>query len=242
MEELNHTYSKTKTLHHAYCMEGFKEDVYPELKEFFERELQIATRGNPDYWYSEYDTFGIDNARELKVLQSRMSVSGGRKIFVLILNFITHEAQNSLLKVLEEPTRDTHFFIIAPKVDIFLPTLASRMYHISSKHSKYSTEEKLIQGFLSAEIEKRIVLLEEITTEKNKARALRFLEGLETNLRKNIKPMAMTRDDIFVFEEIGKCRGYLKSRSPSVKIILEHIALITPVQSVFVNNIKRDTV
>jgi len=100
-------------LHHAYCLDGEKSKLFPELCNFLDSEFCFKTTGNPDFWYGESDTFGIDDGRRLKEMVSKkpFDKAQGKKIFVLAFNFITNEAQNSLLKIFEEPTEETHFFI-----------------------------------------------------------------------------------------------------------------------------------
>jgi len=39
----------------------------------------------------------------------------------------------------------------------------------------------------------------------------------------------LSKDKIFIFEEIANCRKYLSDRSASVKMLLEHLAFILPV-------------
>ena len=95
-------------LHHAYLLEGIAESILKELHEFLEEGLSFHIKGNPDFWHGAFDTFGIDDGRALKEMQSRRPV-GERKIFIVQANFFTREAQNALLKVFEEPTPNTHF-------------------------------------------------------------------------------------------------------------------------------------
>jgi DNA polymerase III subunit delta' len=57
-------------------------------------------------------------------------VSGDRKIFIIKAFSITHEAQNSLLKTLEDPVPGTGFILLIPCADRLLPTLRSRFFVI----------------------------------------------------------------------------------------------------------------
>jgi DNA polymerase III gamma/tau subunit len=80
-----------------------------------------------------YETFGVDEGRELKEAQLSKSFGGGKKIFVISFETITVEAQNSLLKVFEEPTPDTHFFLISRTGSRLLPTLRSRIVFLQTE-------------------------------------------------------------------------------------------------------------
>ena len=110
-----------KNLHHAYCFEGDVDYITDLLLNFLEKDFKI--KGNPDFWMGEYDRFGINDGRKINDFQLRKA---DKKIIVIKTNFITREAQNSLLKMFEEPTANTHFFIIVPSKEILLPTLQSK--------------------------------------------------------------------------------------------------------------------
>jgi len=228
---------KKDELHHAYLLEGAKENILEELHEFLESELKFHTKANPDFWSGEFDTFGIDDGRSIKHAQSRVAV-GDRKIFVIATNFFTREAQNSLLKIFEEPTENTHFFIITPNAESLLPTLRSRLLIISKPNSN-NPRQGLgeIQGLaLEREVEflgvgkaKRLEMIKDIIESKDKQRAIDFLNNLESALYSQLGPSRSKLGEYsFVFEEIIKARSYLNDRAPSIKMLLEHIALITP--------------
>ncbi len=83
--------------HHAFLIEGVHEQTKPLLFQFFEEEFQITTKGNPDVWEENFLSFGINESRALKVMQSKRAfVEGAKKIFVISANTFTMEAQNSL--------------------------------------------------------------------------------------------------------------------------------------------------
>ncbi len=224
-------YLNKEKLHHAYLLKDTGESVLSELKESLEDELKFATIGNPDFWCGEFDTFGINNGREIMQLQSRMASEGDIKIFVIKANFFTTEAQNSLLKMFEEPTSGTHFFVITQNTETLLPTLRSRLF---VPEMNVVSEQSLVCGvdmevFLRSKQAKRIELLKEITETKDKNMAISFLNELEGILYKKFQGSILKLDSISAFEEIIRSKKYLNGRAPSVKMILEHVALITPV-------------
>ncbi len=222
------TYKKTGNLHHAYLIEGEREVVLKELTNFLELEVKFKIHGNPDFWYGEFDTLGIDDGRVLQERQIRKSL-GGKKIFVISTNFITREAQNSLLKVFEEPTTETHFFILTPSAESLLPTLKSRLVIIKSSPANMKMGgDKIAVEFLGKNGAERIELLGEIIENKEKGQAIDFLNNLEKVLRDRSPQKKYTPEEIFVFDEIIKCRSYLHDRAPSVKMILEYLSLIIP--------------
>jgi len=222
MEDLKVLYKKSGTLHHAYCIEGLHDEIFPELCKFFEKDLKVKIKANPDFWHGEFETFSIEDGHFIKEHHTRQNLEE-KQIFVISTRFMTHEAQNSLLKVFEEPTIDTHFFIITPSSDIFLPTLKSRLHIISKLSTKESSQSSFeIERYVKGSRKDRLEILEDIIEEKDKGEAINFLNQLESYLYNKKGNYENT------LKQIIDMRSYLYDRSPSVKMILEHISLIVP--------------
>lgn len=221
-------------LHHAYLIEGDREIVFNEVLNFLEKELGFSIQNNSDFWQGDFDTFGIDDGRKINELQSKKSFSGGKQIFVIKTNFLTREAQNSLLKMFEEPTENTHFFLIMSSGEVLLPTLKSRLM-ILKKWAPDTQQSGFAGEFLKMNIGERMEFIKQFFADTKKDKkadrggAIEFLNNLEKVLREKLDMKKVGKEDIFIFEEISKCRNYLNDRSPSVKMLLEHISTITPV-------------
>lgn len=216
---------KREKLHHAYALEGDRKTAISNLYNFFENNLKIETKANFDFYFNEFESFGIDSGREIREQASRKSVNSKMRIFVIAFSSITSEAQNALLKLFEEPAEGVHFFVITPTSEIFLPTLKSRFQIIKLK-SIIDDDKALVDAFIKASKSSRIKLLKDIIENKDKEQALEFLNNLESILYKNLsKARPWTYGDLGVFETIQKSRDYLRRRAPSVKMILENVAL-----------------
>lgn len=229
MQIIIDAYKKTKSLHHAYLIEG-NEDVYARVRFFIEKDLNMPVRGNPDVWCGVFEKFGINEGRGLRDLQSNKPISGSKRIFVVVTQFFTNEAQNSLLKVFEDPTPDTHFFIITPSADVLLPTLRSRFFIVERDKvdlSLASGTKDNASLFLSGDIKERIDIIAPIINSKDKREALQLLDAMEAvMLKKGDKIILRAYKDIL--SDIIDCRKYLHKNAPSVKMILEHLAITTP--------------
>jgi DNA polymerase III delta prime subunit len=219
MDLLIETYKNTGTIHHAYIVEGSAEDIRLKLFDFIEKHLKLPVSGNPDLWHGQFETFSIDDARKIRDAQSNKGVSGDRKIFIIETRGITVEAQNSLLKVLEEPTSGTHIFIILPSSEIVLPTLRSRVMIVSLRNEHDPKIEA--RKFLKVSLAERLEMVGEIAEEKDKAKAQELIEGLLLELHTK-------KGNETVLRELLKSRMYINDRSPSLKLLLEHIACILP--------------
>lgn len=229
MKNLIDSYKKTRNLHHAYAIEGDKESALSSLYKFFENDLKIKTKANPDFYFNEFESFGIDSGRNLRDLASRKAVIGNLRIFVITISSITSEAQNALLKLFEEPADGVHFFIIVSSSEIFLPTLKSRL-HILVQGRTLDKEKTLADELIKASKGGRLKLLEGIIEDfkenKDKTEAIKLLNNLEATLYKNkSKDGPWKSQDVEIFEMIQKSRDYIRGRAPSIKMILENIAL-----------------
>lgn len=220
-------------LHHAYLIEGERYAVLEVLLALF-KEMGIATEANADYHMYEYDAFLIDDAHHLRREQSLHAAAGARKIFIVAFNTILSEAQNALLKTLEEPTAGTHFFFVTRTGAILLPTVRSRMQVIRSQPSFASHQLSENQGekFLNASLPERMKMIEPLTKaktdEKPKAKedARIFLESIERALYEKFSRVPLGNSQ--ALEDVITAKRYLSDRAPSLKLLFEHLALTVP--------------
>ena len=71
------------------------------------------------------DEFLIDDAKE--VIKEAYIAESTYKYLILVAKGYRIEAQNALLKILEEPPRHIVFIVVAPSKTAFLPTIRSRL-------------------------------------------------------------------------------------------------------------------
>lgn len=221
-----HTFDHIKDLaHHAYV---FVRAHTRDLIDHLEKHHKVKTQGNPDFFSKKYTVFGIDDSRELKELHSSRGFGEeSRRFFVLEIDSITHEAQNALLKIFEEPHENVHFFIIIPSSYILLPTLRSRVYLINQDDEELPPSLRTeVESFLSLSKKDRIAFVDAMAEkisedELGKRDALNFLNALETVI---YEKQGISQPE--VYESIMKAREYLSLRSSSVKQLLEYVALM----------------
>ena len=207
------------SLHHAYFIEGDRSTVLAEVERFLKDSFDLSRHGDPDVHYAEYDSFGIDEGRALQVMQSMRPIAGERKIFIMSVNSITSEAQNSLLKVFEEPTPGTHFFVISTTQRILLPTLRSRMVVVTHESAGKSDMKSDARKFIPMSPKARLEFVAPMLEDKDKAKAEEFLQAVVVELHRtgHVRPI----------KEILLLIKYLKDRSPSLKLILERVCLLS---------------
>jgi len=200
----------------------------PELVSEIEKALGLVSQANPDFFIAHYETLGIDEGRELKRKQSEKSLGGDYKIFVVSALSFTREAQNSLLKVFEEPTEGTHFFIVLKDARAILPTLRSRMVVFLGGETLDETGEiqEIANEFLKKEPTERLQMpfIKKLITDKDRERTSLFMDALQEVLSKKINGKT-TLEEVATLETVIKFRGYLRDRSPSIKMIVEYLAI-----------------
>ncbi len=209
--------------HHCYIIEGEKESILTELFDLLKTNFDIDRAGNPNIFIEDSETFSIDQGRALKEMQSQKAMGGGKKIFIVTTNSITHDAQNSLLKVFEEPTPETFFFFVMNSSQSLLPTLLSRarlVIHSSSKNSTYVEDAK---KFLKAKPVERLELVKPFIEAKKRGDVRMFVIALIAEVRHS-KDEA--NEKARKLETLMEALSYSGDQASSIKLILEHLSLV----------------
>ncbi len=244
MDSIFEHYKRTGYLHHAHIIEGVHVEVVPVLLSAIERHMGIVVKGNSDLTVEEYQSLGIDESRCLSVRQSRAGFGTGdnaRKIFVISAQSFTREAQNALLKIFEEPTAGTHFFIIIPRLDIILPTLKSRVIMVEGSQTSLNTSINiaddalaLAEKFLDSTLEQRFEMIKKLTEVKkweqvDREKIRRILDHIERILYTRIAGVPLRSSTPKwsgdIFREIFQTKTYLADRGSSAKMLLENLAI-----------------
>lgn len=206
-------------LHHAYLLVGDRASSKSFLTDFLSDRLNISILGNSDVRIISVDSLSIDFVRDIKVSEEFKAFGDKKKIFIIETDFITEEAQNALLKIFEEPTKDTHFFVSISQ-DIILPTLRSRMQIINIKDLSQKSTKTLPTSILDR-MKKVKSIVDDISDEnQTKQSAIDFINNIEVDLyksgvEKNYKALVLCE----------QARKSLYDRGAPIKIILESLVL-----------------
>ena len=217
---------KTKLVGNAHLITGGSESI-PSILKLLEKEGIRA--GNPDLYVRTYTHFGVDEARELSDRASLRAVGKGQRIFVIATVLMTSEAQNALLKTLEEPPADAVFIFVVPSPGTLLPTFRSRCQVLELPHHIEADGGLNAKQFLSATREARLDMLKPLL-EKNEddkrdaALILAFLSSLEREMaHKSLQ--VYPREGI---ESVYRARKYVMDKGALVKPLLEQVAILSP--------------
>lgn len=207
----------------SHLIAGTAEDV-PLLLALLEG-VGIDFKNNPDVYIRTYSSFGIDEARELRERASSRAL-GAQRVFIVAVPSMTTEAQNALLKTLEEPPADAMFFFIVASPESLLATLRSRTQMLSLGGAMAESTVD-IHEFLRANSAKRLDMLKPLfekdeDDKRDMSGVLTFLSALER---------AIGAEDAAApgLESVYRARKYVGDKGSLVKPLLEQVALLVPV-------------
>lgn len=172
----------------------------------------------------DWPQLGIDEARTLAEQAHRTPSGAVARLMIVRTSFITHEAQNALLKLFEEPPSTARFVLIVPTDLRFLPTLQSR---ISFEFVKPSVAiNPCWSEFVACNYAERIAKIEFATKSK------------DVDWQRAIKrgTIDWVTQDKCSFDNIARARVLyaverLLTRGASNKMLLEELALSLPLES-----------
>lgn len=172
-------------------------------------EAGFAVRANPDYLEREVGALGIDEARELARWADLKPIAGQRKIAVWLAGSLNSEAQNALLKTLEEPFPHTYFFFILPNKGGLLPTLLSRA-RVHQDLARSEVALKASSNFWNLSVAEKLKLIKKLSAEEDKEPLRRLI--------KNLPEKSATEFDA---KRVLLAKRFASLRGSSPKLLLE---------------------
>lgn len=221
-----------ENLYHSYIVEADPNETAIPLREFFEKRGDIVA-GSMDTLCQSYDSFTMDDSVFLKDWHSHKGSTDGKRICILGAKSINREAEQSLLKMLEEPAVNTHFFLVVPNALFLLETIRSRAQIVKVVNEEDQIFIKNATKFISASPKERIDFVAEMIKEYKddegsgnlRFNATKLINELEKILYEKFK-IKKSEDLQFILKELHQSREFLSTPGASVKMLLEHIALV----------------
>lgn len=161
-----------------------------------------------------HQQLGIDEARSVTEQAFRRPLEKASQLLLVRTTFITHEAQNALLKLLEEPPITSRFLFLVPMDMQLLPTLASRLMveNVSEGDINHRFDD-----FMNASIADRLLQIETAT----KAKDTEWMRAIKSGLLGYISKVHSAKEK----QTIELVTRLLLTRGASNKMLLEHAAL-----------------
>ncbi|MDD5147247.1 MAG: hypothetical protein PHV63_01685 [Candidatus Daviesbacteria bacterium] len=191
---------------------------------------------HPDLLYIQAgEKLGIAEAKRIKEFFSLKPYSAsGRAVVLEDASILTHEAQNALLKTIEELSREAILILGASSDNNLLPTILSRCEIIRLKpksddtlvyHSKYSED---LEKLLNSSFEQRFEYIEKLKEREE------FLHYMVYFFRqKMIEPITLARPGLARPEVTGFLKELLQAeewakQNVNIRAILEYLMLKLP--------------
>lgn len=211
-----------KNIHHANVVIG-KGDNRNFVFNILEKDLDFKIQANPDFLLMENESFGIDDARDLVKWAIGKPLCGELKVSLLIVKSITSDAQNALLKVLEEPPLGTYIFINLESLGGILPTFISRVRIINALTSAETPDDTAGQNmdskFLRSNIKEKLAIIRSLSKKEDKNEMKELIKNLEeTAYKSDFKPEYL--------KKILTAKIFASSRGSSPKMLLEWLSCV----------------
>lgn len=181
-----------------------------------------ATQPSPDLDIISCEQLNIAQTRRLKTLSQQRPVVLAKRYFVIHTGSVAREAQHALLKLFEDPPQTAQFLLVMQNPQELLPTLRSRLHEVSRQREKVTLHE--FTAFLKLPYGERLQEIDRQTkTEAGKAWARQLLIQMEVWVAEKTpkEKKALLPDISFVLQ-------YRRQNGASLKMLLEHVALVLP--------------
>ena len=216
-------------LNHSYVIEGDRDDISIEVFNFIKERYGKDT----EVLFQTYEAFKINDSRVIHEWNLNKTVENKKRFCIIASKYINHEAERTLLKIIEEPNENTHFFIIVPNSLALLDTILSRVHIVKPQRDNKDGEIKNeAEKFIKMKIKDRFDFVGKVVKsyEDSDGATLRFyvtifLNFIERFFYKKLKEKKDTKI-LEILEEINDKRKYLSQPGSSPKMILEHIAIM----------------
>ncbi len=204
--------------HHSYV-------IYSTLSSSDLTEKFISEQSFSDVTILESESFGINDSRNLiKIAFTQPNGLNSKKLIVVKVGNFTVEAQQALLKILEEPPQSTTFLFLLASENLLIPTLKSRFLEYScADEEKQENISKNFAEFCALSYKDRLALVVKKIDKDDTLWLKDIKSGLAGMLSESIKTLKPHQRKSLEMVILN-----LNTRGASNKMLLEEIALTIP--------------
>lgn len=195
--------------------------------------LLEAKKKDFEIFHTAYLSIGIDEAHFLRDLLNRTSTAPDGRLVLVGISKATLDAQNALLKILEDlPARNT-FVLVTPFISSFIPTLRSRLAKISVTGK---TKESIDTAkFLTFGVAERLAMLKSylvhIEDKEEKWGRMDEVREFLSNLERVLYARRVFYEKPQLATIIYTFKKELRGVAPSVRLMLEHLSFFVPTKN-----------
>jgi len=168
----------------------------------------------------ERDRWGIDDSRSLVDEVFRTSATGAERLIAIIASDFTMEAQNALLKIIEEPPAGTSIHFFVPPGTTLLPNIYSRVQVVSGLVDA-TTALETFATWRALPLPEQLSMVETRTKNKDEA----WIAAVTTGALITVRALAPTLSPtvaaglLYALERVG-------TRGASNKMLLDEVVLL----------------
>lgn len=186
-------------------------------------DVELLKKDADRFFLFSYGKCGVDEARGLRTLFDSVA-QNETTIFLVVVASLTEEAQNALLKIVEELPHNVSVVFVVPSISVILPTLVSRSQILQFGGVE---NEKNVEKFLHMTYSERLTFVGKLADTKkydDSATMRKEVKNFVAQVRNKMTDR-MTPDTAKLFHTVITSLSHDSSR---VKSILEYFALGIP--------------
>jgi replication-associated recombination protein RarA len=187
----------------------------------FAKPLHYVPTTTIDFVAFVHVRLGINEVRDITTAAQLRPVAGDQQLFIIQPTFITHEAQNALLKLFEEPPLGLLFELVVPPAFQLLPTLMSRIGVVIATGDETDIDPAFA-AFVEASYADRLKQIEAW----HKGKDADWLQAMAAGVH-SLRLFGLPVPCLAAVQLVG---GKLATRGASNKMLLEHLALALPLR------------
>lgn len=197
---------------HARLTQRTADTLITELKE-----QGVSVMQNPDLLVLTYTELAVDDARQISTYAHLKAVGDG-KYLIVSFDRAGVEAQNALLKVVEEAPGNSHFYFSTPNLGSVIPTLRSRcIVETQTSDVLRTSDVQHARAFLALRYAERLALIEKLVTQAQRSQD-------RTPIREFVRALVHAHPSRETLDAVR----YLDQNGSSPKLVLSHLAVTLP--------------
>lgn len=209
MKQAPETKANLPLSHHALLVRGERALALLTLETALG--ITFTTVPDVDISYVRTESLGIDDVRDITFRSLKLPIKNDFFRIIVDADAVTHEAQNALLKLTEDPPLHARFIFILPHSFPIIATLRSRFV-------EYVLQANSTQAPQKQSLKERLKDVLKMTKDKDET-------GMEALLTESENRVHEARASGTEARALLTARRYIEARGASAKMLLEHLVI-----------------
>ena len=180
-----------------------------------EQRVYIVRRGYNEKRKAFFKNISIEDVRKLQSYCSLSIADGGKRIIIIdTADDLNKSSSNALLKLLEEPPKNTIFLLISHQPNLLLPTIKSRCQKLSFSNLDQTDLEAVLKA-IGCKIEPSDEVPLSILSKGSAGAACRLINSNCINLYRDILNLASSLPNLNTNKILQLSQNYFAKAKPS---------------------------